>query len=209
MAALGLALALDLDQAVLGALDGVADHAAVEFDLRLARAAAPADAALLPLQVAPAAHQPGAEVLQARQFDLQLAFVAARALGEDFQDQQRAVVHRQADGALQVALLHRAQGLVEQHLLGAFGLGQCADFLGLAAAHEQGRIGRLAPAGQARHGLHAGRLGQQAQLLQVMVEVGRAKIHPHEDCGGTFGGGGVGQRGNEGRSSGRCLLHDQ
>ncbi len=107
LAPLGVALALDLLQPLACALDGVADHPAVQLDLLLARAAAHAGAAGLPLQVRPAPHQPGADVLQPRQLDLQLAFVAAGALGEDLQDQQRAVVDRKAEVALEVALLRR------------------------------------------------------------------------------------------------------
>ena len=49
VAALGLALALDLVQALLGAFDGIGDHAAVQLDLLLARAAGLAEAAALAL----------------------------------------------------------------------------------------------------------------------------------------------------------------
>src|SRR5882757_9109688 len=68
-AALRAALLLDALELLLHALDALADHAAVELDLRLARAAPHADAAALALQVAPAAHQARREVLQARQLD--------------------------------------------------------------------------------------------------------------------------------------------
>jgi hypothetical protein len=78
--ALGAALALDLFQTCLHGLDAVADHAAVQFDLCFARATTGADATLLALQVAPAADEPGGHVLQPRQFNLQLAFVALRPL---------------------------------------------------------------------------------------------------------------------------------
>jgi hypothetical protein len=80
LAALRLALALDLDQAFARALDGIVDHPAVQFDLLFTRAAAHAGAAGLALQVRPAPHQAGAQVLQAGQLDLQLAFMAAGAL---------------------------------------------------------------------------------------------------------------------------------
>jgi len=70
LTALGTALFFHLLQFLLGALDGFANHALVQFDLRLARASALADTALLALQVAPAAHQSGAQILQPRQFDL-------------------------------------------------------------------------------------------------------------------------------------------
>ena len=89
--ALRAALALDLFEPLLHRLDALADHAAVEFDLRFARATAQADAAALALQVRPAPHQARRQVLQARQFDLQLALVALRARGEDVQNDAGAV----------------------------------------------------------------------------------------------------------------------
>ena len=46
--------------------------------------------------------------------------------------------------ALQIALLGRAQGLVEQHLGRPALLRQQLDLVGLAAAHEQSRVGRAA-----------------------------------------------------------------
>ena len=98
--ALGLMLALDLLQLLFGALDGGGDHAPVQLNLRLAGAAARADAAALALQMRPAAYQARAEVLQAREFDLQLAFVATRALGKYFQNQKSAVIDRQLQAPL-------------------------------------------------------------------------------------------------------------
>ena len=116
LTALGGALLLDFLQPLFGALDGLTDHAAIQLDLRLAGATAHADAAALALQVRPAPHQSGGEVLQPGQLDLQLALVAAGTLGEDFQNQQRAVIDRHPQVALQIALLGRAERLVEQHL---------------------------------------------------------------------------------------------
>src|SRR6185312_5384460 len=107
------ALALDALELLANALDALADHAAIELDLRFARAAARADAAALPLEVAPAAHQPRREVLQPRQVDLELALVAARPLTEDLEDQHRAVCDRDAEVALEVALLRGRERLVE------------------------------------------------------------------------------------------------
>ena len=173
-------------QPALQLLQALLQQAAVGFQLGFARAAQADRAAALALQVGPAADQARGHVLQLGQLDLQLAFVAAGALGEDFQNQQRAVVDRQADGALQIALLHRAQRLVEQHLLRTLSLGQQADFLCLSAADEQGRIGGLALAGQARDRLHPGSFGQLAEFFQVMVKMRRAEIHAHQDGGGAF-----------------------
>ena len=110
LAALRVPLLLDLLQPLARALDRVADHPPVQLDLLFTRAAAHARAAGLAFQVGPPAHQPRAHVLQPGELDLQLALVAARALAEDFEDEQRAVVDRQVQVPLQVALLAPGSG---------------------------------------------------------------------------------------------------
>ena len=52
-----------------------------------------ADAAFLALQVAVAAYQAAGEVGELRQFHLQAAFLALRALGENGENQPHAVEH--------------------------------------------------------------------------------------------------------------------
>ena len=83
-----------------------ADQAAVGLELRLARAAQ-ADAALLPLEVGPAADEARRQVLELRELDLQLALGAARALREDVEDQAHAVDDAAFERPLEVALLRR------------------------------------------------------------------------------------------------------
>ena len=134
-----LALALDAFELLLDALDALADHAPVELDLRLARAAARADAAALALEVAPAPHQARRQVLQARELDLELAFVAPGALAEDLEDQHRAVGDGDAEVALEVALLRRRERLVEDAPPRPVQLDQLLHLVGLAAADEEGR----------------------------------------------------------------------
>jgi len=177
LAALGIALFLDLDEPFLGALDGLPDHAAVQFDLGFAWTTAQTDPASLALQVGPAPHQARAQVLQTGQFNLQFALVAARALGKYFEDQQGAVIDRQPDVPLQIALLRRAQRLIKEHLLGAMQGREFLDLVGLAAAHEQCRIGCLALAGQTGHRLQPARLGQQPEFDQAFVKMRQTKIN--------------------------------
>jgi hypothetical protein len=133
-----------LVQPGLDGLDALGNDAPVQFQLGFAGAAAHADAALLPLQVGPAAHQAGGVMAQLGQFHLQLALVAARAQGEDIQDQGGAVQHPALQPAFQVALLNRGQLVIEDHQGSVRGPGRVADLVGLAGAREQGRASGLA-----------------------------------------------------------------
>ena len=95
----------------------LAEQPAVGLELGLARPAQ-ADAALLSLEVGPAAHQARRQVLELGQFDLQLALEGARAQREDIQDQAGAVDDPALQRPLEIALLRRAQVVVDQHQAG-------------------------------------------------------------------------------------------
>ena len=171
LAALRLALTFDAFQALLGALDTLADHAAIELDLGFAGSAAHADTAALALQVRPPAHQPGAEVLQAREFDLQLALVTARTLAKNLQNQERTVIDRALQVTLEVALLRRADALIKQDLGGTQLGGKRFDLIGLATANKK-RWVRCAPfAGDAPDHCQTSGLRQQPKLLELLVEI--------------------------------------
>src|SRR6266700_8327412 len=71
--------------------DAVLHPAAVGFQLRLAFAPAHPNSALLPGQVAPEPRQARQQMLELRQFDLQLAFSRAGALGENIEDERGAI----------------------------------------------------------------------------------------------------------------------
>ena len=71
--------------------DAILHAAAVGFQLRFAFAAAHADAARLPRQVAPEPRQARQQMLKLREFDLQFAFARPGALREDVENQRRAV----------------------------------------------------------------------------------------------------------------------
>ena len=94
-------------------VDALLHSAAVGFELRFAFAAAHADAALLPRQVAPEPRQARQQMLELRQFDLQLAFARAGALGEDVEDERRAVENLAVENLLQVAALRGGKFVVE------------------------------------------------------------------------------------------------
>jgi len=69
--------------------------------------------------------------------------VAARALREDFEDEQGAVVDRAVEVPLEVALLAGAERLVEQDLARAELFGKRLDLIGLAAAMNSLASGAL------------------------------------------------------------------
>ena len=160
LSALRATLTFDLFKPLAGALDGLADHPAVQFDLRFTRAAACADAALLALQVRPAPHQPRGLVLQPGQFHLQLAFVAPGALGKYLKNQKRAVIDWKLQMALQIALLTRAQTLVKQNFNRAKLGRQQFDFIRLPASDKQSGVWRFSLTRNARDWIQASTLRQ-------------------------------------------------
>ena len=110
-----MTLAFELAQLLAQLLDAHADHAAVEFDLLLARATGLGQAAPLAFEVGPAPYEPSREVLEAGQFDLQPALATLGALAEDVEDERGAIDHCAVERPLEVALLRRRQGRVEHH----------------------------------------------------------------------------------------------
>ena len=131
--ALGLARAGHVAQAPPQRGHAVAHQAPVGLELRLAGAAG-ADAAAEPLEVLPQALLPGVGVLELRQLDLELALGRAGVLGEDVEDDGRAVDHPRLEPVLQRALLARA----ERSLGG--------DQVGLQPRHQRGELLELAAA---------------------------------------------------------------
>ena len=85
--ALGQALAAHEVQFLPDPGDAVLDAASVGFQLRFPFAAPHADAALLTRQMSPEPGQPRQQMLELRQFDLQLAFAGAGAPGENIEDE--------------------------------------------------------------------------------------------------------------------------
>src|SRR5205814_1920621 len=144
--AMRLARALDLLEIVLDPRNALLDHAPIGFELGLARPAEKAEAAALPLEMGPRAHQPALLIGEMGMLDLKCAFAGTRPPTEDFEDQAGAVEHLGVPGFLEIALLHRRHGAIHHHEVDCLALGDAGDFLDLAFAE----IGRGPNAGE-RH----------------------------------------------------------
>src|SRR5258708_2741099 len=143
------ALLAHLADALLQLLHLLADHAAVQFDLLLARAAGLAEGAALALQVRPALHEPRVEVLEARELDLELALGGPGALPEDVEDHVGAVEDADLGNlrdkrALEVAHLRGRELAIEDDDVGLVLEERHADLLDLALAGERGSIRTIA-----------------------------------------------------------------
>ena len=86
---------------------------AVGLDLGFAGAAEEAEAAALPLEVGPAAHQPPRLIIEMGELDLQAPFGGRRPLAENLEDQPGAVDHLGAGLVLEVLLLDRGQRRID------------------------------------------------------------------------------------------------
>ena len=169
----------DAREAFLERLDADAEQAPVRFELRLAGAAQP-DAALLPLEVRPAADEPRQLVLDLRELDLELAFGAARAQREDVEDEAHTVDDAALELRLEVALLRAGERVVEDDEVRAGRRAQRRDLLDLALAREQRGVGALAAAGDRPHDRRAGGRGERVDLRHPLDRIAVAEIERDE-----------------------------
>jgi len=120
-------------------------------------------------------------VLELRELDLELAFVALRALGENVEDQPRAIDDGATERLFEVALLHRRQVVIEHRERGALLLQSSLDLLDLSGTCEMGGVGPVAPPAHQRPRLNSGAGGQLPELFDAFIVAALAKIQAHED----------------------------
>ena len=137
------ALAANGFDGLLDFADAVADAAAVGFEFLFARAAG-ADAAAQAGKLFAASGEARQQIIQLREFDLQLAFAGARVLAKISRMSCVRSITRRAGALLHVAELHGREVVVHDHKrhVARFGFG--ANFVQLAAPHERGGIERVA-----------------------------------------------------------------
>ena len=160
--------------------DALAEQAAVGFELGLARPPQ-ADTTLLALQVSPTPHEAGREMGELGQFHLELALERAGALGEDVQNEARAIQHPALEMPLQVALLARRQGMVEDDQFRLLGLHQHLQFVRLASTDKEPPVGGSAATADLAHDLGASGPGQQAKFLDLLGIRDTSQIQMNQD----------------------------
>jgi hypothetical protein len=141
--------------------DAVPNAPLADFKFTFARSPR-ADAAGLLLEPAEFLRGPGEHVIQLGQLHLQLAFPRAGALGENIQNQARAVDDFGRHDFLQVPLLGGRQLGVNDHRAQLLLAGEVRDLLDLAPPEERRRIGARA---FLHHVAHRGAPGGLQQTL--------------------------------------------
>lgn len=76
--------------------------------------------------MSPATNQARTHILKLGQFYLELAFVSAGALGENVENQTRAVNHATLENAFEVTFLTGCEDVIENHQVDLFGFDQVA-----------------------------------------------------------------------------------
>ncbi len=120
-------------------------------------------------------------VLELRELDLELALGAHRVLGEDVEDQLRAVDHARVERVLEEALLRRIELVVDEQALGARLPVALLQLLELALAD----VRALRRAGAVLHDradrLDARRAGELLDLGELVVGVGTLPEHREDE----------------------------
>ncbi len=165
LAALGPPAFADVLQLVAELLDPAVDPSAIGFKLRFARSPG-ADSAAQPRHLDAASGQPRQQIIQLRQFHLQLTFSGAGAPREYVQDQLRSVQDLAIQRALEIALLGGSEFGIEDDRVGLEAGHQAAQLFQLARSDQRGRIRRRPGLDDGFRDACAGGVGQSLQLFE-------------------------------------------
>ena len=117
-------------------IDAFADGTPVGLDLSFAGTAKKAETAPLALKVRPRPDKPAFLIGETRQFNLQPALFAARAVGEDLKNEPRAVENLRVPCLFEIALLDGADHVVHDRNRDILGLDDRREFLDLSRAEK-------------------------------------------------------------------------
>lgn len=132
--ALNVALTANGVQIAGDAINTLGNLSAVGFELGFTFTPAHTDTAFLTRQVAPKPRQARQQVLKLREFDLQLAFASAGALGEDVENECGAIEDLGIENLFEVAALRGRKFVVEDDGIGVLLAAKGGEFVSLAFA---------------------------------------------------------------------------
>ena len=165
-----------------------AREASVGLELRLARAPG-ADAAAESLEVLPHAPHARQVVLQLRELDLELSLGRDGVLGEDVEDQLRAVDDARVERILEGPLLRRIElGVDEEHFRPRL-LVRALQLFELPFPHIGSRVGPAPVLDQLADRLDTRGPGELAQLGELLGLVHALREHGHGEAALCLGAG--------------------
>jgi hypothetical protein len=133
--------ALYLRQFTAQACHPFPDHPPVGLDLCFARTAKEAEAAALPFQVGPTAHQTPCLIVQVSKLYLQSPFCSRGTFAEYFKDQAGAINNLGLNPVLQIALLHGRQPAVNDQQFSLVPFNQLDQLFYLPSPQQGCRLG--------------------------------------------------------------------
>ena len=184
----GLTLLLQLFETTTQYAHSLAEQTTVRLELGFT-GAAKTDTAFLTLEVSPPANETARQMTQLREFHLELALMAARALREDVEDQRIAIEDTQSCEFFEVALLTRRERVIDEDHFSAGVDGGLSDLLRFSATDEVTRIWTLASPGNGDGSADACRLRELRKLLEIFVFDRRTESDANED--GAFAAAGT------------------
>ena len=180
-------LAAQLAQPLAQQRDAAARQTPVRLELRLARAAGAdpgaetAGAAAEALEVLPHPPHPREVVLELRELDLELPLGADGVLGEDVEDQLRAVDDPRLERVLERPLLWRAELVVDDQYLRARVPVRLLELVELPLADVRARVGQPPVLDNLADRLDARRPRELLELGELVGAVGPGWEHGNEE----------------------------
>jgi hypothetical protein len=117
--------------------------------------------------MSPSTNQAGTEMIKLSQLNLQLAFVGARSLGKNVENQTRTVNHTTPELTLEITFLTGCEHVVEYDQVTLMRLNQRLKLFNLATADQKPGTGLMPVDGQKGSNLGSSRIGQLNKFLRI------------------------------------------